>query len=151
MKCREQVDGDIACELPIEEQCISFNVEELVAAKYDDPNYFGHEFDEKYIYKFPSLEEQSEQEGDFGAFAGVIEMAVVDYDKFNFSLQKFSEGTSMEQLRKFMPELSKKDLAGVSPISSDFNSFNIESFYNFCRKSPIDGEDQQCAYPFVAL
>ena len=96
MKCREQVDGDIACELPIEEQCISFNVEELVAAKYDDPNYFGHEFDEKYIYKFPSLEEQSEQEGDFGAFAGVIEMAVVDYDKFNFSLQKFSEGTSME-------------------------------------------------------
>ena len=81
----------------------------------------------------------------------MIEMAVVDYDKFNFSLQKFSEGTPMEQLRKFMPELSQKDLAGVSAICSNYNSFNIESFYNFCRKSPIDGEDQQWAYPFVAL
>ena len=27
MNCMELVDGDIACELPVEEQCISFNVE----------------------------------------------------------------------------------------------------------------------------
>jgi len=111
----------------------------------------GHEFDESYIYKFPSLEQQNTHEDDFGPFSGVIEMAVLDFDKFNFAMQKYAEGTEMEKLRAFMPELSKKDLRGVAPISDDFDKFDIETFYKFCRNSPIDGEDQQWAYPFVAL
>ena len=123
-------------------------MEELAANKYEDPDYFGHEFDESYIYKFPSEEQQID---DFGPFAGVIEMAVIDYDKFNFAVMKYKEGVSMAELRKFIPELTKKDLKGVAPIVSDFDTFNIEAFYNFCQKHPADGEDQQWAYPFMAL
>ena len=88
MRCIEQVDGDIACCLDLEEECYSFDIQELSAVKYDDPNYMGHEFDESYIYKFPEETQEDAQE-DFGPFAGVIEMAVVDYDKFNFALMKF--------------------------------------------------------------
>ena len=49
----------------------------------------GHEFDESYIYKFP---EAKFEEDDFAPFAGCIEMAVKDFDKFNFAILKFHEG-----------------------------------------------------------
>lgn len=35
MRCKELVDGDIACELPAEEMCIEFSVDELAQSKYD--------------------------------------------------------------------------------------------------------------------
>jgi hypothetical protein len=60
-------------------------MEQLSAPKHDDPNYFGHEFDESYIYKFPEGSQEDALEN-FGAFEGVIIMAVIDYDKFNFAL-----------------------------------------------------------------
>jgi hypothetical protein len=57
----------------------------------------------------------------------------------------------METLRKFSPELHNKNLEGVSAITSDYNTFNLEAFYQFCRTNPADGEDQQWAYPFMGL
>lgn len=78
-------------------------------------------------------------------------MAVIDFDKFNFAIKKFAEGTKMDTIKAFIPELNKKDLTGVSAISSDYDKFDIDVFYEFCRHSSIDGEDMKWAYPFVAL
>ena len=78
-------------------------------------------------------------------------MAVVDFDKFNFSLKKHNEGTDMSLLRYFWSELIGKDLEGVQPLTTDYDSFNIEAFYNFCRKCPFTKKVREYAYPFVAL
>ena len=48
----------------------------------------------------------------------------------------------MEKLTKFAPDLHRKSLDGVKPITEDYNSFDISAFYQFCRTHPADGEDQ---------
>lgn len=99
MWCKEQVDGDIECELEyVDEQpeLVTFSVEDLGMPKYDDPNYMGHEFDEKYIYQFTDANSQETAEDDFGAFAGVIEMACNDYDEFNYAVMCLKAGGSQE-------------------------------------------------------
>lgn len=148
MWCKENTDGDIACELDLEDE-VTFSIEELSRAKYDDPNYMGHEFDETYVYQFPDTAQEVEE--DFAPFAGVIEMACNDYDKFNFAVKMVQAGQSQQNIGKFSPELRNKNLMGVSPLSEDYDSFNIEAFYSFCRKHPVGGEDQAWAYPFVTL
>ena len=107
MECQLQPDGGVRCET--DGECVSFNVEELTKAatkaKYIEPDYFDNEFGES--------EKKKEQSFDFWAFSSVIEMALVDYDKFNFVQKKFEEGVSQKVLRKFMPELASRDLEGV--------------------------------------
>jgi hypothetical protein len=134
MWCNEQSDGNIACEMTFGDvPDFTFSVEELSKVKYEDPNYMGHEFDESYIYEFP---ENKQIVDDFGPFAGVIEMATSDYDKFNFAVKMFQKGESIERLSKFVPELRGKSLDGVAALSDDFDSFNIKAFYDFCRTNP---------------
>ena len=140
-----QPDGGVHCEA--DGECVSFNVkqlkEEAYKAKYIEPDYFDYEFGES-----KKIQEQS---GDFWAFTSVIEMALVDYDKFNFVQKKYEQGVPLKDLRKFMPELASRDLEGVSPLASEYDYLDVEAFFNFCRKSPFDGQDRQSAYPFVAL
>ena len=128
-----QPDGGVHCEA--EGECISFNIEELTKAatkaKYIEPDYFDNEFGESKKIQEPSA--------DFWAFSSVIEMALVDYDKFNFVQKKFEEGVSLKDLRNFMPELASRDLSGVSPQTMEYDYLDVEAFFNFCRKSPFDG------------
>lgn len=89
MWCKEQANGDIACELDncdIEKQdCeIDFDVQELGTLNVDH-EYMRHQFDESYVYTFP---DESNMQDDFGAFTPIIEMAVVDYDRMVFSLKQ---------------------------------------------------------------
>ena len=101
--------------------------------KYVDHNYMGHEFDEKYVYQFPDANAELNVHDDFGAFAVVIEMACNDYDEFNFAVMSHKQGGSQESIRKFIPGLAKYSLEGVSPLSDDFDKFDIQAFYNFCN------------------
>jgi hypothetical protein len=125
----EQSNGDIHCEA--DGECISFNVEELSEARDIDPDYFENQFGESKKITIDS--------GNFWAFSSVIEMALVDYDKFNFVQKKFDDGVSLNDLRKFMPELVSRDLEGVEPLTMKYDNLDVEAFFNFCRKSPFDG------------
>jgi hypothetical protein len=36
-------------------------------------------------------------------------------------------------------------------MTQDYDKFNIDLFYKFCRENPIDGTPQDFMYPFINL
>lgn len=115
-----------------------------------DPEYMGHEFDEAYIYKFNN---EASETDDFTAFSTIIEMAVLDYDKMVFAMNKLNDGRPHAHIYKFLPGIENKQLVGldIPMMKQDYHSFNLSQFYEFCRKSPIDGSSNEYAYPFIKL
>jgi len=154
MTCKEQLNGDIVCELAdcdLETQdCeIGFDVQELGTLNVDH-EYMRNQFDERYVFQF---DDESDKQDDFGAFTPVIEMAVCDYDRMVFSLKQLKNGHSHEALTKFNSDLKLKNLVGLKTplLEQEYDTFDIEQFWSFCKTCPITGDAQDGSYPFVNL
>ena len=50
--CRELPDGDLGCEVPEDNKCISFSIEELSTNKEINPEHFCGDFDESCVHHF---------------------------------------------------------------------------------------------------
>ena len=59
------------------------------------------------------------------------------------------ERVNIKDIALIAPEFKNSDPSKY--LSQDYNKFNIELFYQFCRENPIDGSPQDFMYPFINL
>lgn len=176
MWCKEDKNGAVSCDYEdceIDAQdnpdkCKSeFEIQDIYDRGYYEmigEDYWGKEWDESHIYKF---EEDPNKKDDFVPFADVIQMALADFDRMVFCCQMIKEGFNIKHIRMGVPEFKKVSLVQI--LSSlvtendgsaiippkitfqDYNQFDVQLFYDFCRKNPFTDQSQDWMYPFVNL
>ena len=84
------------------------------------------------------------------AMRGSIELAVKDYDRTVFGVRKLFEGQKMTRVEKFVPELREsKDIESLEEMHVEYDKFDIEHLYQFCKENPINKAKQN--YQFMKL
>ena len=147
MRCRENKEGNIQCELENEYlpgQKIEFNIEDILARQDSygnlDPDYWNNQWNEKYVYQFPeNLPENKNIMDDFSPFADVIRMALNDYDELVYANKLKNQGEeglctiigenadtcleSVNNISLIKPEFKK--IKSDAFMSQDYDKFNL--------------------------
>lgn len=76
-------------------------------------------------------------------------MALEDFDNIVYLSQMAREGTSVEDISLISREF--KNIKKDEYMTQDYDQFNLDLFYKFCRENPIDGTPQDFMYPFINL
>jgi len=110
-------------------------------------DYWGKQWDETIVHKFD--QEDPNKKDDFVPFSDVIQMALEDFDNMVYLSKMARLGTSVEHISLIAPEF--KNLMPPQFMTQDYDKFNIDLFYEFCRVNPLDGSKQDFMYPFINL
>ena len=156
MWCHEDKNGAVVCEYEEcdievnQDQCKSeFEVQDILDRGYYEmigEDYWGKEWDETYIYKF---DEESNKKDDFVPFADVIVMALEDFDNMVYLSKMGRQGARISDISLIAPEF--KNVLPPQLMIQDYDTFNLELFYEFCKTNPLDGSAQDYMYPFINL
>jgi len=115
-----------------------------------DPDYWNMQWDETYVYDFSK--DDADKKDDFVPFSDTIQMALEDFDNIVYLSQMAREGTSVDEICLLAGEFKNITNDGSMPfMTQDYDKFNIDLFYKFCRENPIDGTPQDFMYPFINL
>lgn len=110
-------------------------------------DYWGKEWDEQYIYDFKK--EDPNKKDDFVPFSDVIIMALEDFDNIVYLSKMARKGARISDISLIAPEF--KNVLPPQLMIQDYNTFNLELFYEFCKTNPLDGSSQDYMYPFINL
>lgn len=88
----------------------------------DHNRYWDNIWDEQKVHDTSGALDSDQD--DFGPFAALISVAIDDYDKM---------------------------VLETPSLGQNYDEFNLERFYSFCRTDPKDGRDQSYLYPFIKL
>ena len=140
MVCQESIDGDISCELG--DKSVEFSIEELSGNKAMQEDYMCGHFDESCVFSFA--------EGmDLEIIQRAVELAVEDYDRIVFGMSRLHKGDDLTTVQKFLPEL--KVAIEPSPMWQNYDKFDLDAFYKFCKENPIDHSTQPYMQSFLDL
>jgi hypothetical protein len=68
-----------------------------------------------------------------------VELAVQDFDRVVFGISMLHKGEEMKYAVKFLPELVTAKNLDLPKRWTYYDQFNIDAFFEFCKKNPIDG------------
>jgi len=85
----------------------------------------------------------------------MIALAIEDYDKMIFASKLISGDDSDAGSRCMLVNLKdnskNKELKEDYVCLADYDQFNLELFYEFCRRNPENGKDNGHLNPFITL
>ena len=156
MWCTEDyTTGDISCSLDYAEDKLAdpitqFNIEELTYDYQNISTYYEDIWDEKKIYKFVAPDPN--EKDDIGPLTGMIELAISDYDQMIFASELITGEDGARCIQVNLKDNSKNKVVKDDYVClTDYDQFNLELFYEYCRRNPQNGEDNGSLYPFITL
>lgn len=159
MWCNEDYKtGEIECTLDYSEDkatepIAQFNIEEMTYNYQSITTYYEDIWDDKKVYKFE--DQDPNQKDDIGPLSDMIALAIEDYDKMIFASKLISGDDSDAGSRCMLVNLKdnskNKELKEDYVCLADYDQFNLELFYEFCRRNPENGKDNGHLNPFITL
>lgn len=156
MWCNEDYKtGQIECKLDYEEDeatepITQFNIEEMNQDYHNISTYYEDIWDEKKVYTFEDPDPN--EKDDIGPLTGMIEVAITDYDKMIFASQLITTKDGDRCVKVNLKDNSKnKEVKEDYVCLTDYDQFNLELFYEYCRRNPENGQDNGSLYPFITL
>ena len=156
MWCNEDyTTGDIVCNLDYSSDMdtspiVEFNIEEITYDYQSIATYYEDIWDDKKIYNFK--DEDLNAKDDIGPLTDMIALSIEDYDKMIFASKLITGDSGDRCIQVNLKDNSKnKELKEDYVCLADYDQFNLELFYEFCRRNPETGNDNAYLNPFITL
>lgn len=146
MWCNEdKATGEIQCTLDYTEgkatdPIVEFNIEEMTYDYQSIATYYEDIWDEKKVYNFE--DDKLDVKDDIGPLADMIALAIEDYDKMIYASKLITGDDGSRCIQVNLKDNSKsKELKEDYVCLADYDQFNLELFYEFCRRNPETGKE----------